>query len=301
MRSIVSRNMTRLALLGVLAALCLALALWLTRPHAQDATALQGLVGDLDRGQAVFNAAGCASCHMAKGATGPARLVLSGGQIFASPFGDFTAPNISPDAEQGIGGWSALDLLNAMRHGTSPSGQHYYPVFPYGSYNKITAQAVVDLHAYLNTLAPSSKPNQPHGIGFPFNIRAGLGLWKAMFLRTDWVLQTNDPELAHGRYLVEAMGHCAECHTPRGILGQLQRDKWLAGAPNPAGRGSFPDITPGTLNWSADEIFDYLTTGFTPDFDVAGGHMALVVDNLAQLPEGDVRAIVAYLQATDAQ
>ncbi len=273
--------------------------LWLTRARTADIETLQGLSGDATRGASVFNAGGCASCHMEKGATGTARLVLSGGQVFPSPFGNFTAPNISPDPEHGIGGWNALDLLNAMRHGTSPEGTHYYPVFPYASYNKVTPQDVADLHAYMITLPASDAENQPHDIGFPFNIRAGLGVWKALFADDNWVLQTTDPDLARGRYLVEALGHCAECHTPRGILGQLDRSAWLTGAPNPAGRGEFPDITPGKLNWSEGEIFDYLTTGFTPDFDVAGGHMALVVDNLSQLPESDVRAIVGYLKAVE--
>lgn len=272
---------------------------WLTRPKTSNIEILQGISADAARGQAVFNAGGCASCHMEKGATGAARLLLSGGQVFPSPFGDFTAPNISPDPENGIGGWSALDLLNAMRNGTSPDGQHYYPAFPYGSYNKVTPQDVADLHAYLITLPASDAENQPHAISFPFNIRAGLGVWKALFATNDWTLQADNPDLTRGRYLVEALGHCAECHTPRGILGQLKRDAWLKGAPNPAGRGKFPDITPGELTWSDEEIYDYLTTGFTPDFDVAGGHMALVVDNLAQLPESDVRAIVIYLKAVN--
>jgi mono/diheme cytochrome c family protein len=103
-----------------------------------------------------------------------------------------------------------------------------------------------------------------------------------------------------GRYIVEALAHCAECHTPRSMLGGLDQGRWMAGAPSPDGQGRVPNITPAKLNWSAGEIYTYLTTGFTPDYDSVGGHMAHVVDNMAQLPEADVRAVVAYLKALPA-
>ncbi|MCP5038179.1 MAG: cytochrome c [Rhodobacteraceae bacterium] len=270
---------------------------WLTRPQTGDGDAFAGLSGDISRGGQVFLAGGCASCHMAKGATGAARLVLSGGQSFPSPFGTFTAPNISPDLVHGIGSWGAQDLLNAMHFGTSPEGRHYYPAFPFTSYNKITTQDVLDLYTYLMALPSTPQPSRPHGVGFPFNIRAGLGLWKALLLRQEWVLEgDHDPEFLRGRYLVEALGHCGECHTPRGILGGLIQGEWLSGAPNPDGRGSFPNITPAGLDWSEDELLEYFTSGFTPDFDMAGGHMARVVENLSALPESDRRAIIAYLR-----
>lgn len=281
----------------VLAALGLA-GLWFTRPERDGGDVFAGLAPDVEGGRAVFDAGGCASCHAAEGAEGADRLVLSGGMAFASPFGTFHAPNISPDEAQGIGGWSALDLLNAMRHGTSPDGRHYYPVFPYSSYIHASAQDVLDLHAYLMTLPASPVPNRAHEVAFPFNIRAALGGWKLLFLREDWVRAgALSPMLARGRYLVEGLGHCGECHTPRNALGGWKRAEWLTGAPNPAGKGRFPDITPRALDWSAADLVYYLGTGFTPEFDVAGGHMALVVDNLARLPEADRAAIAAYLMS----
>ncbi len=291
--------MRRILIRLVLLALIVGLAgLWWTRPEREDASVLAGLSGDVARGEQVFLAGGCASCHMEKGATGDARLVLSGGQGFASPFGTFRAPNISPDPNAGIGDWSALDLLNAMRHGTTPDGQHYFPAFPYTSYAKATAQDILDLHTYLMTLPETPNPSLQHEVGFPFNIRAGLGLWKLLYLRRDWVLpDTTDPDVLRGRYLVEALGHCAECHTPRGILGGLRLDAWLTGAPNPEGRGQIPDITPTGLDWSNEDIVYYLETGFTPEFDSAGGHMADVVTNMAALPPQDRLAIAAYLRA----
>ncbi|SMH57912.1 cytochrome c [Maritimibacter sp. HL-12] len=288
------RWIVRLALFVLVA---VALGLWFTRPRADGAEALAGLTGDAARGEVVFTAAGCASCHMAPEAEGDAKLLLAGGQSFPSPFGSFTAPNISADPDQGIGDWSALDLWNALHHGTSPEGQHYYPAFPYASYVRMTAQDVVDLHAYLQTLPADATPSQPHAVPFPFNIRASLGGWKLLFLREGWVMDGDlTEEETRGRVLVEAMGHCAECHSPRNALGGTKTGAdWLTGAPNPAGRGSFPDLTPPELDWSQDELVEYFSSGFTPDYDMAGGHMALVVENLAQLPERDREAIAAYL------
>lgn len=281
----------------LLVALLAALALVLTRPRQDGPEALAGLSGDVKRGAAVFDAGGCAACHAAESAEGEARRLLEGGQRFPSPFGTFIAPNISPDPEHGIGKWQALDLWNAMHHGTSPAGRHYYPVFPYTGYIHASAQDVVDLHAYLMTLPASSRPNAAHEVGFPFNIRASLGLWKALFLREDWVVSGDlTAEQTRGRYLVEGLGHCGECHTPRNVMGGMDRGRWLAGAPNPGGKGRFPNITPGGLDWSEDDLVYYLTTGFTPEFDAAGGHMALVVANLARLDPADVKAIAAYLK-----
>jgi mono/diheme cytochrome c family protein len=290
-----------LFVLILLAAGLVAAGLWLTRPRSASPAEIAGLRGDPIRGEAVFHAGGCASCHAAENAKGDDKLVLSGGQRFPSPFGSFTAPNISPDPEHGIGGWGALDLLNAMRHGTSPDGRHYYPAFPYTSYTRATTQDVVDLHAFLMTLPPSDIPSLPHDIPFPFNIRASLGGWKLLFLRSGWVVQGDlTPLQERGRYLVEALGHCGECHTPRNLLGGLERAAWLSGAPTPDGRGKVPGVTPAALDWPETDIAYYLETGFTPEFDVAGGHMTAVVENTGRLAPEDRAAIAAYLKVLPA-
>jgi mono/diheme cytochrome c family protein len=272
-----------------------------TKPQTTDPAALAGITPDLARGEAVFIAGGCASCHSAEGTTEEARLELIGGRAFPSDFGTFYAPNISPDPETGIGGWSALDLVNAMKHGTSPQGAHYYPVFPYATYTHATLEDIVSLHGYLMTLPALKWTRRSHDLKFPFNIRLSLGGWKFLFLRDDWVLQdAATPELERGRYLVEALGHCGECHTPRNVLGGMDRARWLAGAPNPLGKGTIPNITPAKLDWDEGELMAYFTTGFTPEFDVAGGQMSDVVENLKQMPESDLRAIIAYLKAVPA-
>ncbi|MEK6205968.1 MAG: diacylglycerol kinase, partial [Amylibacter sp.] len=150
-----------------------------TGPKRIDPALLSGIEADLARGEFVFNAAGCASCHMAKDASADSRLQLGGGQEFPSSFGTFVAPNISSHKTVGIGTWSSEDLANALLGGVSPDGRHYFPAFPYGTYNRMTPFDVVSLHAYLAGLPAVGRANEPHRISFPFNIRRSVGIWKA--------------------------------------------------------------------------------------------------------------------------
>ena len=271
-----------------------------TRPAPLASDALVGVSGNAEHGESVFLAAGCASCHVEKGTDAEVAPVLAGGMRFPSEFGTFIAPNISSDPVYGVGSWSDYDLANAITQGISPEGAHYYPAFPYDAYNKAKMADIADLIAYMRTLPGSQTPSQPHEVGFPFNIRRTLGGWKTLFVSQDWVL-TGDlsPELTRGRYLVEALGHCAACHTPRNVLGGPDTTRWLAGAPNPDGQGTVPNITPAVLKWTADEIVEYLTSGFTPEFDTAGGHMVAVVEKFAKLPPEDRVAVAAYLKAVE--
>lgn len=273
----------------------------LTTPVRLSEDAFAGVSGDATSGEAVFHAAGCASCHMAPGATGEAQLVLAGGQEFASDFGTFLAPNITPDPVHGIGNWSLTDLGNALLHGVSPEGAHLYPALPYWSYERMELQHVADLYAYLKTLPTDATPSQAHKVGFPFSMRRLVGGWKFLNMQPYFVVQGDlSPAEERGRYIAEALAHCGECHTPRDALGGLDTGRWLGGAPNPSGQGTIPNITPGKLSWSEDEIVEYLTTGFTPEYDSVGGHMAHVVENMARLPEDDRRAVAAYLKKVPA-
>lgn len=285
-----------LSLLLVLAA-ALGGGWWLTAAKRAPGDIFDGLTGSAEAGRQVFLAAGCASCHAAPGASGDAMRVLAGGRAFKTDFGTFYAPNISPSL-QGIGGWSALDLYNAIAYGTSPSGQHLYPALPYTSYRDIAPRDALSLYAYLMTLPASAEPSHPQEVGFPFSVRRGLGIWKALFLDRDWVMKDPaTPQIARGRYLVETLGHCAQCHTPRGPLGELDRNRWLEGAPNPTGKGRIPGLTPDKLDWSADDIAAFLNSGLKPNFDTAGGAMADVIENWAQMPGADRAAVAAYLKA----
>ena len=284
--------------LALVAAAGLALGYGLTRPRPLPAADLAGLTGDAAAGERVFWASGCASCHAAPGAKDADRLVLSGGLRLASPFGTFVAPNISPDPDHGIGGWSLQDFASAVKRGVSPEGTHLYPAFPYTTYTRMELQDIADLKVFMDRLPASDRANEPHEIGFPFNQRMLLGPWKLLNLDRAWVMvDPSDAETARGRYLVEAMGHCGECHTPRNPIGGLDLGRWMGGAPNPSGKGRIPNITPAALDWSAGDIAYYLKSGFTPDFDSAGGEMSEVVTNMAHLPEADLAAIAAYVKA----
>ena len=226
---------------------------------------------------------------------------MGGGRRFQSDFGVFIAPNISTDPVQGIGGWSDIELASAITRGVGRDGEHLYPAFPYAAYNKADTQDIVDLIAHLRTLPGSERASEAHELAFPFNLRITLGVWKALFVSTDWVLvDAPTPQVQRGRYLVEALGHCAECHTARNLLGGLQKDRWLGGAVNPSGEGRIPNITSGALSWSEAAIAEYLKSGFTPDFDTAGGSMAVVVRNTALLGDADRAAIAAYVKAVPA-
>lgn len=275
----------------------LAVFYFVTAPKTLEADVFSGLNGQANKGEMVFHAAGCASCHAAPKADPTDKPILTGGQKFPSDFGTFIAPNISPDPTHGIGGWTLLEFANAIQKGVAPDGAHYYPAFPYTAYAKMTPQDVADLKAFMDTLPMSDAPSQPHEVGFPFNIRRTLGGWKFLFASDDWVMASADtPELERGRYLVEALAHCGECHTPRNALGGLQKTAWLTGAFLP-GEGKVPGIAPSALDWSAKDLAYYLETGFTPDFDSAGGAMTHVVENMGRLPAADREAIAIYIKS----
>ncbi len=265
----------------------------LSAPTDINHSDFDGLTGDAKAGEQVFWATGCSSCH-AMDEKNP--LVLAGGQAFPTEFGTFYAPNISPDPVHGIGGWTLAEFARAVQKGVGKEGEHLYPALPYNAYNKMIPQDVANLKAYMDTLPASDQASKPHDVAFPFNIRRTLGFWKLLFVSDQFVIKGDlTPEQTRGRYLAEAMTHCGECHTPRNELGGLTRSKWLSGAVTPDGKGKTPNITPAALTWSSADVVAYLTTGFTPEYDSAGGHMAHVVENLAKLPDSDRAAIADYL------
>ena len=291
----------RLLLAAFVSGLAGLAAFWfVTRPAVLDESAIAGLTGDPVRGEYVFRAAGCASCHSAEGASGAEMLKLGGGRAFPSDFGTFHAPNISPDPVHGIGGWSRIELVNALLNGVGPDGAHLYPALPYGAYARMTPEDAVSLASYLATLPEVATPSRPHEVGFPFSIRRLLGGWKFLYLDRDWVVDPVPEAALTGRYIAEALAHCGECHTPRTALGGLKTGEWLWGAPAPAGKGTVPDITPGGLDWPEADLVTFFQSGLKPDFDTAGGAMVDVIANLATLPEADLLSLAAYLKAVPA-
>lgn len=271
----------------------------LTMPRPLDAAAIANAPGDPEAGRLVYFAGGCASCHKTPNQDDP--LHLGGGFALKTPFGTFIAPNLSPHADAGVGAWSLADFANAMQRGIAPNGRHYYPAFPYTSYQRMTTTDIADLWAFILTLEPVDGVANDHDLGFPFNVRRGLGLWKRLYLNGQPF--TPDPAATEvvnrGAYLVNGPGHCGECHTPRDAFGGPDPSRHLAGGPNPEGEGKIPNITPhgdGIGSWSESEIAYSLESGFTPEFDSFGGTMAAVVRNIAQLPASDREAIAAYLK-----
>jgi mono/diheme cytochrome c family protein len=280
----------------------------LTMPRTVDAAALPNHTPDLANGETMFYAGGCSSCHAAPASEKcddhktADKHKLAGGRCLVTGFGTFYVPNISPDPETGIGGWSDIDFVNAMVRGVSPKGAHYYPAFPYTSYQRMRYGDLLDLKAFLDTL-PAVKSQVPdHDLALPFRWRRSLGLWKLIYLdgKPFSAPPGADEKLSRGAYLVEGPGHCGECHSPRDALGGTLEDTNYSGAPAPEGKGYIPNITPdktGIGDWSEDDIVEALSSGFTPSFDSFGGTMVAVQENLAKLPPEERVAIAAYLKS----
>lgn len=288
---------------GMLAVLG-ALAFWLLTAPAVLATIkgstlpLASGAPDPANGKAMFYAGGCASCHATENQ--PDKTLLGGGHALKSPFGTFYAPNISSHPRDGIGAWTPEQFLAAMREGVSPNGEHYFPAFPYTSYQRMLPKDVGDLFAYLKTLPPVEGRVRDHDVGFPFNIRRSLGGWKLLFadgqvFKPD---MTKTAEWNRGAYLVNGPGHCVECHSPRNPIGGIVEDKRFAGGPDPSGKGYVPNITPhatGLGSWSKKDIAYLLESGFTPENDSVGGSMTPVIANTSTLSAADRSAIAEYL------
>lgn len=273
--------------------------LWaVTMPSRMTATALPPYAPNLANGKVMFFAGGCASCHATPGQQDPTRL--GGGLALESPFGTFYAPNISSDRRDGIGRWSEADFVTALWKGTSPDGRHYYPAFPYTSYQHIALDDARDLFAYLQTLPAIEGQAPHHQMPFPLHWRRLVGGWKFLFL--DGQPFRPDPSKSaqwnRGAYLVNGPGHCAECHSPRNILGAIKSSQRFAGGPDMEGKGWVPNITQkGLADYSVKDIAYLLESGQTPDGDSVGGAMTAVIRNTSQLPAADREAMAVYLKS----
>lgn len=289
----------KLVVLAAVVAVLGAAALWfVTQPAVVPASALPAHHVDLANGRTMFRIGGCESCHAVPGQDDKTRL--GGGLALKSPFGTFYAPNISSDPVYGIGAWTEAQFVAALTSGTSPDGRHYYPALPYTSYQRMGADDVRDLFAFIKTLPPVQGRVRGHDMTFPFNIRRGLGLWKLLFL--DGAPSRPDPTKSaawnRGAYLVNGPGHCAECHSPRNILGGIVTSQRFTGGPPAEGKGWVPNITQYDLkDWSEKDIAYLLETGQTPEGDSVGSLMTEVVRNTAQLSPEDRAAIATYVKS----
>ncbi|NBB83940.1 MAG: c-type cytochrome, partial [Alphaproteobacteria bacterium] len=296
-------------------ALALAVGLAPTAVPAQDGQGGQGAAETVEadpdsddpvaRGLYVFHAAGCAGCHTEDA---PDAMPLAGGRELATPFGTFYGPNITPDPDHGIGDWTEADFRRALKQGRAPEGYSYFPAFPYTSYTAMTDADIADLWAYLQTVPASDRANTPHDVGPPYGWRWLLGPWRLLNFDTD-------PEAVigvaggavddRGAYLAEALGHCGQCHSPRGPLGGMDSGRHLAGnAEGPDGE-TIPNITPdpetGIGDWSVGDMTFLLDLGMTPEGDFVGGSMNEVIENTtANLTEADRRALAEYILSVPA-
>jgi mono/diheme cytochrome c family protein len=250
------------------------------------------------RGAYLATAAGCADCHTDSKHGG---RPYAGGRALTTPFGTFYAPNITPDPDTGIGRWSDAQFLRALREGVSPDGSNYFPVFPYPSFTKITDDDARAIKAYLIAQPAIKQSNRTHDVAFPFSWRFLQSGWKLLFFSpgTFRPAPENGEAYNRGAYLVTALAHCGECHTPRNWFGAMEPSRFLAGTSHGPDDKAVPNITPdpetGIGRWSEDDIVALLKDGQTPEFDFVGGAMAEIVKNTARLTDADRRAIAVYL------
>jgi len=266
------------------------------------ATGAEAHAGDTEavaRGQYLFKAAGCGSCHGGD----QAGAAPSGGLGLETPFGIFHAPNITPDREYGIGTWTQADFQAALRKGVGPHGEYLFPVFPFTSFTNMSDQDSADIYAYLMSLAPVSVANKPHEAKPPFGWRSLLVFWRTLFftpgpMRID---VAKGEDWNRGNYLVHAVAHCEECHTPRNVLGALITTKSFSGNIGGPDGMNAPNITSdvetGIGTWSVADIQQVLKSGMTPESDMVGSGMKAVVRGTSQLTDADRHAIAVYLKS----
>lgn len=251
------------------------------------------------RGKYVFGAAGGCGCH-----TVPKGPLNAGGRKYDGPFGTIYSTNITPDRQTGIGAWTDEQIIAAIRLGRRPNSERLIPVHPYPVFNGMAAEDLRALVAYLRTLPPVNRPNQPKKITVPLFESVLLPTWLAAFAPRETPPDTAPTSgLARGEYLVRAVGHCGECHTPRGVTQAPDNSRFLAGNPSGPENSKVPNITPDQdtgLAWSEEEIAEYLGTGNKPDGDVAGGLMGEVIQGTSagykDLTKADRLAIARYLK-----
>jgi len=250
------------------------------------------------RGKLLAALGDCAVCH-----TGTNGIVNAGGRPLETPFGIITSTNITPDVDTGIGAWSYPAFERAMREGIHRDGRHLYPAFPYTHFAKASDADLQALYAYLMAQQPVHATAPKNELRFPFNLRPLMAGWNALFHRSE----TFQPDPAksdvwnRGAYLVEGLGHCAACHSPRNALGAERANAYLAGGF--AEGWEAPPLTSlsrGPIPWNEDELFAYLRTGESRHHGVAAGPMAPVVRELAALPDDDIRAMAVYLASFNA-
>ena len=278
---------------------------FISGPNPLDETTIAAQIAshkvDLKNGQVLYNAGGCISCHRpAKGVK--AQNLPSGGAALKTPVGLFFPPNITPDEKTGIGRWSSLQFLNAMKRGLSPEGKHYFPAFPYTSYTHMSVGDLLDLQAYLKTLKPvDASKNKKTSLFGQALLRRGVGVWKRLGLQTNEFKPQPSKSAGwnRGAYLVTGPGHCNECHTPRNFMMVSDFSRMLQGGPHPEGKGKVPSLVGLVKRKKFKDIEDLnsaLRFGEIMGYeDISSGGMGEVQTNMSKLPDSDTKAIAEYI------
>jgi mono/diheme cytochrome c family protein len=255
----------------------------------------------LARGEYLTKAADCVACHTVPQSNRP----FAGGVAFKLPFGTIYSSNITADPASGIGSWSDDEFVRAVREGVRNDGQHLYPAFPYTSYTQLSRSDVLAIKAYLLSLPAINQANRANDLGFPFNQRWAMGFWNAAFFKSQRFVAdpAKSPEWNSGAYLATALGHCAECHTPRNLGYGLEHHKEFAGAELQGWRAYniTPDPKYGIGSWTEGDTVQYLKTGHADGHASASGPMGeAVAHSLQFLDLADVTSLVAYLRSLPA-
>ncbi len=252
------------------------------------------------RGAYLTHAADCQACH-----TAPGGVPFAGGFAFNMPFGTIYSTNITPDNDTGIGRYTDAQFLAALHKGERADGANLYPAMPYTSYTYMTDADVLAIKAYLFTLAPQHTPARQNRLSWPFNQRSLLSAWNVMF-NPNGRFRPNaeqSPEWNRGAYLVEATGHCGECHTPRNLVFGLDNHRKFSGALTAGWRAYniTADQVSGLGDWSEKDLHQYLSTGHVEGHGGAAGPMGEATDNsLSYLVPDDIQAMVTYLRSVPA-
>ena len=293
--------MTRVGWRRIVAWLLVALLAWLLVSALVRYFANRGPVQKVDatpqriaQGRYLAAAADCAACHTAADGA-----PFAGGVPLASPFGTIPGTNITPDPDTGIGRYTSDDFYHALTKGEARDGHQLYPAMPYVSYKTMTREDSDAIYAYLMNQPAVRQENKKNGVGFPFNIRTGIHAWNGLFAGGDAVpaSQGSSPVWRRGEYLVETMGHCGECHSPRGVLGQVDRDRPLAGN-DKLGRFAAPSLTPLELaerGWDAASLDRYLAGGVSAQAVASDEMLKVVALSTSRLRDADRATIIAYL------
>ena len=290
-----------IALLILAAAVAAAFVIAIRTPDPGISATIAQRQPDVLRGQYVYELADCAACH-----TKPGGTTLAGGLGLVTPLGTIYATNITPDRDTGIGNYSLTDFVRALRLGVRRDGARLYPAMPYTAYAKISDEDLQDLFAYLQKdITPVSQTAPANTLAWPFNMRWPIAFWNVLFLDSSRLTPdpSKDPQWNRGAYLVEALAHCGECHTPRRVTQNLDNSQKFAGAVLQGWKAY--NITTskqsGIGAWGDAELTSYLSTGRADGHSSASGPMAEVVaDSLRYASSDDIHAIVAYVRSVPA-